>query len=165
MISVWLKLAHISALVLWCGGLFALPGLLRLRPAGDGPALWEAHRFARGVYIGVVSPAAFVAVSTGTVLVFVEEVFSVWFAFKLAAVAALVGVHARIGYLVPETFKPGRSFPLWRQVGLQGAIATAALAILWLVLSEPDLDFRLLPDWFFEPGGLHSASERLIPIP
>ncbi|HUG63327.1 MAG TPA: CopD family protein [Methylomirabilota bacterium] len=166
MISAWLKLAHIAGLTIWCAGLLMLPVLFRMRAAGDtGQSLWRLQRFARAAFIRIVSPAAFVAIGTGTALIFVEEVFTAWFALKLAAVGVLVAVHARVGYLVVEVYKPDGRYAFWRQAAMQGIASTAMFAVLWLVLAKPVLDFDVLPEWFHRPGGLHSASERLMPIP
>jgi putative membrane protein len=166
MTDAWLKFVHISGLTLWCAGLLVLPVLFRQRRRGDsGHSLWRLQRFARAVFIRLVSPAAFLAIGTGTALIFTREVFTVWFALKLVAVGVLVGLHVRAGYLVVEVYKPTGTFPLWRQAAMQSTASVAMLAVLYLVLAKPDLDFDVLPDWFHEPGGLSSASERLMPIP
>ena len=162
----WLKVLHIASLAIWCGGLLVLPMLFaRRRGLEQGPDLWDLHRFTRTVFVAITSPAAFVAIGSGIALIFAREVFTVWFAFKMLAVGVLTGVHVRAGYVIGRVFEPNHGFAAWRRVAGQGTALAAIAGILWLVLAKPDLDFAVLPDWFHQPGGLQSASERLIPIP
>lgn len=162
----WLKVLHIASLAIWCGGLLVLPAIFaRRRKLEVGPDLWELHRFTRTVFVGITSPAAFVAIATGTALIFAREVFTVWFALKLLAVGALAGLHVRAGYVIGRIFEEGGTYAGWRQLVGQSATVVVITGILWLVLAKPVLDFDVLPDWFHQPGGLQSASERLIPIP
>jgi protoporphyrinogen IX oxidase len=162
----WLKIVHIATLVVWCGGLLVLPGLFAQRPVGhEGPALWRLQRFARDGYTKIVSPAALVAIGSGTALIFAREVFTVWFALKLLAVGALAGIHVRAGYLIMDVFEKGGDYAHWRRIVTQVATVMVIVAILYLVLAKPNVDFEILPDWFHQPGGLRSASEMLMPIP
>jgi protoporphyrinogen IX oxidase len=161
----WLKAIHIASLVIWCAGLLVLPGLFAQKArASDKEALYHLQRFARSVFTVVTSPAAFVAVGTGTALIFVREVFTVWMALKLAAVGGLVLLHVHAGYLIVRIFGPERRFAAWR--GHATALATLAVisTILWLVLSKPFIDIASLPDWMRRPGGLQSLSESMRPI-
>lgn len=162
---VFLKLLHVTALSIWCGGLLVLPGLFRQRDQiADKEKLYELQRFARAIYIVVVSPAAFVAVFSGTALVFAREVFTVWMLLKLAAVGALVGLHVRTGFVLIQLFEPGRSYAFWRQALATGAAAGIVASILALVLGKPDLDLQL-PAWVTTPGGLQSLFETMRPMP
>jgi protoporphyrinogen IX oxidase len=162
----WLKVIHVSTLVIWCGGLLVLPGLYALRKKSvHDPATLRLQRFVRALFILIVSPAAFVAIGSGTALIFAREVYSFWFALKLLAVGALVGFHVLAGFRIVGVFKPGARYGALRALAAQGGTLVAVMAILWLVLAKPQIDLEVLPDWFHEPGGLQSFSERLMPIP
>lgn len=163
MIVVWLKAVHIAALVIWCGGLLALPGLFALRPAvGMGPELWHLQRFVRRAYRAVISPAAFVAVVSGTALVFVREVFTAWFAAKLAAVGVLTILHIRFGHVIVHLFEADAGYRAWRK-WLSLALVLASIgAILWLVLDKPPFELQPLPQWLVTPGGLREVTLPLI---
>jgi protoporphyrinogen IX oxidase len=162
----WLKVIHVSTLVIWCGGLLVLPGLFALRKGSiHDPATVRLQRFARALFIGIASPAAFVAIGSGTALIFARDVFSFWFALKLLAVGALVGFHVLAGFRIVGVFKPGGRYGALRAFAAQGGTLIVVTAILWLVLAKPQIELDILPDWFHEPGGLQSFSERLMPIP
>jgi uncharacterized membrane protein len=163
---VGLKVLHIASLAVWCAGLLVLPTLFALRPAGhEGPRLWRLQRFARSVFIRFASPAAFLAIGSGTALVFAREVYDVWFAVKLLAVGLLTILHVRAGFEVVGVFRRGEVYAAWRAAIAQGATAIVIVAILYLVLAKPVVDLGGLPAWMSEPGGLQSFTERFVPIP
>jgi len=161
-----LKALHIASLALWCGALLVLPTLFRHRGrVGEGLGADELHRTVRAVFVGLASPAAVVAVGTGTGLIFVGNVFTPWMFLKLAAVAALVGMHVRAGFVLFHLFDPGRRYPRWRQVGATILASGVLATILLLVLAKPHVRTDFLPQWMTEPGGLQSFSSIMIPMP
>lgn len=157
MLTVWLKALHISSLVVWCGGILVLPALFAHRPRVKSDAdLWQLQRFIRFAYTVVISPAAFVAVVTGTALVFLREVITDWFAAKLAVVGLLAVLHIRFGHIIMDLFDEGGRYQTWRMwLSILTALVVIA-AILFLVLAKPRFDLTVLPDWLLEPGGLQS---------
>ncbi|MDX6805879.1 CopD family protein [Terrihabitans rhizophilus] len=164
--SVWLKAAHICALVIWCGGLLVLPSLFALRgnhPAG--PDLWRLQRFVRFSYTYVVSPAAFAAIGTGTALIFVQEVFTPWFALKLLVVGLLALLHVRHGFVIVRVFEDDNGYSLTRNVVATCLTMAVVSAILLIVLAKPALDLNALPAVMHQPGALQSLFETMIPIP
>lgn len=161
----WLKAAHIVALIIWCAGLLMLPSIyVHRQSATSAEGLFHLQRFARATFVVIASPAAFVAVATGTVLIFAREVFTEWMAFKLAAVGVLVLLHVRAGFVVLRLFEPDRRFARWRQALATTATVATISVILWLVLAKPMVDLEGAPRWL-EPGGLQSLLETIIPIP
>jgi uncharacterized membrane protein len=161
-----LKSLHIVALIFWCGGLLVLPGLFGQRGISGGrEETLELQRFARRVFIGVTSPAAFVAVIAGTILLFMREVFTTWMMLKLFAVGLLVMIHVRAGFLILNLFKPHGRYAPWRRWAITAATLAVIGIILVLVLSKPFIDFSSLPLWMREPGGLQSLSEIIRPMP
>jgi protoporphyrinogen IX oxidase len=166
LITVYLKAVHIAALIVWCGGLLVIPALFAKRGKADtDPELWHLQGFTRFLYVGITSPAAFIAVASGTGLIFAREVFTAWFAMKLLAVGALVIVHVRIGFVVLKVFDEGKTYSLLRCMTATGIAATVMSTILWLVLMKPAIEIGPLPEWATTPGGLQSLSETMIPIP
>ena len=78
------------------------------------------HRFVRVCYVVIVSPAAFVAVGTGTALIFVSGTFVPWFTAKLFFVGLLVGVHVLTGLVIVRLFDEGEVYPVWRFLAVTG---------------------------------------------
>ncbi len=159
-----LKFVHIAAIALWCAGLICLPGLYAQRAHAKHPHhLYRLHGFVRFAYVSLISPAAFLAVATGTGLIFAVETFDVWFMVKLAFVGALVVIHVLTGLVIIRLFDKGETYPAWRFVGVTIVTVLVTVAILVVVLAKPALDVDFLPDFFFTPGALGEALSGLNP--
>ncbi|WP_182083892.1 CopD family protein [Aureimonas sp. ME7] len=166
MIVVWLKFVHVAALALWTGGILLMPVLLgQRRAAGEGPPLHRLHLFTRFAYVVVVSPAAFLAIASGTALIVAREVYFEWFALKLLFVGVLVALHVWIGLLVLSIFDEGGHFARWRVVASLVTLSTVMLVIFFLVSAKPVIPLGFLPDALFRPGGLSEIVSPLIPGP
>jgi protoporphyrinogen IX oxidase len=99
----YLKALHIVGLLLWCGGLFALPGMLAWHDPAIGQADYRRIRRATHyTYTFVVTPAAVIAVIAGTWLILIREVYEPWLYLKLAFVALLVALHGWVGHIIVE---------------------------------------------------------------
>jgi protoporphyrinogen IX oxidase len=162
----WMKVLHIAAIAVWCAGLLALPSLfVRKSRMRTKVGFARLHRFTRFTFISVTSPAAFVAVGTGTALIFLREVFTAWMILKLFAVGLLVMMHVWASYTTIHLFEPGRKFRIWQQVLMITGTLIAIAAILFFVLGKPAIDFGpLLPVWL-QPGAFHSSGEISMPTP
>jgi protoporphyrinogen IX oxidase len=155
MLAVWLKVLHIATLTLWGGGLLALPGLIahESRPvAGKGgrvDAVWR-HRVSRYAYDVIVSPAAVVAIGSGTALIFVTKPLEGWLFLKLAAVGGLVITHMTVGRCIDQLegveLRPSGPLPT---VLLLAAIFFICL-VLWLVLQKPEIPESVFPRFLLE---------------
>ncbi|AHB49250.1 membrane protein [Hyphomicrobium nitrativorans NL23] len=170
----FVKLIHIAAVAIWVGGLIALPachrrlGQLQARPRVQGghemdaseQRLRDAARFA---YVAIVSPAAFVAVTTGIVLIFQGGVVDPWFAVKLAFIVVLVVAHSLAGQTTARLSGKGSAYPAWRYVGATGLAGAITLATVAVSLSKPSLDGVSIPPALREPGALKTIVERVIP--
>lgn len=149
-----LKALHIAALVIWCGGLLALPLMLtRHDPAIAADEYTRIRKATHRAYVGLVTPAAVTAIVAGTWLIFFREVFVPWLYAKLVFVAALVAAHAWVGHVVvqiaerPDDYQPPQPYlPL-------ALILLPVFAILFLVLGKPDLSWVRVPQWLQEPLG------------
>ena len=156
MLAAWLKLLHIAALSVWAGGLLALPAqLVRERraaqqdPAADLGTLWQ-HRVSRFAYDVVVSPAALVAIGSGTALIFVTRPLEGWLFLKLVSVAALVAVHMYTGRIIDQIEEPELRLTARRAQVLFGLALVFIALILWLVLQKPAVPASLLPPWLLQ---------------
>lgn len=154
MTAILLKFAHIAAIALWSGGLICLPLLYAQRRALDGNALYRLHNFTRFFYIALVSPAAFVAVGTGTALIFVQATFEPWFTVKLALVAAMVIVHVTSGVVILRLFEPGQTYPAARSAIVSTLTVVVVASILVVVLGKPQWTEAGAVGQFFAPGAL-----------
>lgn len=149
-----MKALHIASLALWVGALIGQPLLLaRHRRAEEQEEFARVRRFAHFSYIGVTTPAAVIAVGSGTALIFLREVFEPWLYLKLLVVGLLVMFHALVGHLNVKVgeesgrFRPPRGLPLTMLV-----VATSTV-ILLLVLAKPDLSGFQFPSWLTAPLG------------
>src|SRR5690606_14913406 len=100
MTVVILKFLHAATISLWSAGLLALPFIYRQRRGLEGDHLYRLHIFTRYFYVGFVSPSAFVAIGTGTALIFLRETYVAWFSWKLLLVTVMTGIHLFSGLLI-----------------------------------------------------------------
>lgn len=135
----WLKFLHIVALVVWCGALLYLPALVwqgasrepRSGFGGDAPPV------PRFLFNTLATPAALLAIASGTLLFLIHGLLGGWLVFKLAAVTGMVVSHALLGWLILRLEEE-------RFGGLKAASLACALlaglgmlAVIVLVLSKP----------------------------
>lgn len=150
----YLKTLHVSMLCIWAAGLFALPLMLARHDPASGQVEYARIRHVTHYgYTLVVTPAALIAIISGTLLIFLRDAFVLWMFAKLVFVALLVAFHAWIGYVlvaVAETEgshrPPNPGLPLL-------LLLVPILAILTLVLGKPDLGEVPVPDWLSRPLG------------
>jgi putative membrane protein len=161
----WTKALHIAGLMVWCAGLLLLPTVFFRRNGLRGEELHELHRLARAVFVGITSPAAFIAVVAGISLIFLREVFTLWMALKLLAVGTLAVIHVINGYTLRRVFESDGNYARWLQFLATVATICVIATILWLVLAKPLVALEYLPEWLHRPGGLQSLLETIIPIP
>jgi protoporphyrinogen IX oxidase len=134
----WLKLLHIGAVIVWCGALLYLPLMLASAAAPASavspamPRLWP-----RQVFIGLTTPAALLAIASGTLIFATQGPLAPWLMFKLAFVGLLVLGHGACGLLVLRTERGELG-------GLRAAsrfilllLVASLLAVAWLVLRKP----------------------------
>ncbi|MCB5177541.1 MULTISPECIES: CopD family protein [Microvirga] len=151
----YLKALHIAMLSLWCAGLFALPLML----ARHDPAIGQADyaRIRRATHFGytfVITPAAVIAIASGTLLIFLREVFVLWMFAKLVFVALLVSFHAWVSYIIVAVAETEGSHTPPEPLVPTLLLMVPILAILTLVLAKPDLSRIPIPDWLEEPRGV-----------
>ena len=149
-----IKTAHVGFLAIWVAGLVALPRMLARHDPAIGQADFTRIRHATHYgYVWVITPAAVLAIGSGTVLIFLREVYTGWMFAKLVLVAGLVVVHAWVGHTIVTVAEtegrhdpPGPFLP-------NLALVLAALGVLALVLSKPELGELPIPAWLSQPVG------------
>ncbi len=162
-----LKFIHLAAISIWSAGLIALPFLFRQRLlANCRMDLDRLHRMTRFIYIGLTSPAAVIAIGSGTALIFFQATFQEWFSIKMALVAVMVMLHVAAGVLLPRVFLPGGSFGSSSYATLSGAYVVVITAIICVALAKPHIDANQFAIVLFSPGGLrHVLGEIKMPMP
>ncbi|TYB84622.1 CopD family protein [Oceaniovalibus sp. ACAM 378] len=148
------KVVHIAALIMWCGGLLALPLML----SRHGPSVMaDDYRMIRHAthitYTLCVTPAAVIAVIAGTWLIFLREAFEPWLFAKLAFVALLVASHAWIGHIVAKVAEEPTHQNPPQPFFVVVAVLIPILVILPLVLAKPAFDWIDFPEWLLTPRG------------
>lgn len=137
-VTTWLKVAHIVTLALWAGGLFALPILLALQP--DEPeraAYLRLRAMSRFAYTTLISPAAILAIITGSTLIPLADVDGSWLALKLTGVAGMALFHALCGHLLSELrFEPDAHRPALLQALIVVPLVLVP-GVLWVILARP----------------------------
>ncbi|MDW7748557.1 CopD family protein [Halomonas sp.] len=138
----WIKFLHIMALTSWCGALLYLPLLLALSargPAAATPFAAGAPPMPRFVYNSLATPAALLAIATGTLLFLMHGLAGGWLVLKLLAVVSMVMAHGASGWLILR-LEQGALHGV--AAGAMAALALAAvsmLAVIVLVLTKPAL--------------------------
>lgn len=135
-----LKLFHFVALICWCGALLYLPALIAAGTRVNDALFYRDHaHLTRMIFTLVATPAALLAIGSGTLLFVRDAVFAPWLILKLSAVAGMVLCHALCGVLVLRIERfPERA--IGRECLVIGVLITALIAMaLWLVLAKPAL--------------------------
>ncbi len=148
------KAAHLVFLGVWVAGLFALPRMLaRHDRAIAQEEFTQIRRATHFGYVWVITPAAVLAITSGSVLIFLRDVFTGWAFAKFVLVALLVGVHAWIGHtIIAVAETEGRHEPPEPLIATLVTLALV-LGILVLVLAKPELDELPFPGWLMQPLG------------
>lgn len=150
----YLKALHVAALLLWCAGLFALPLMLARHDPAIGQADYSRIRLASHYgYVGLVTPAALIAIAAGTLLIFLRDVFVVWMFAKLVFVALLIGFHAWVGHTIVAVAETEGEHQTPEPLVPLLLLILLILAILILVLAKPALEEVPLPNWLTQPRG------------
>ena len=166
-LTIFLKFVHLAAIAIWSGGLIVLPFLFwQRRTVGVGLDLDRLHRMTRFVYVEMTSPAAFIAIGTGTALIFLQATFQEWFSLKMVLVGTMVMLHVLAGLVLVRVFSPDGRFGLFSHVALTSAYLVLIAAIIWIVLAKPHIDSAQFAPDLFKPGALRQFfSEIRTPMP
>jgi uncharacterized membrane protein len=154
-VTTLLKFVHIATISIWSAGLVVLPYLFwQRRLLAAGSELDRLHRITRFVFVAMASPAAVVAIGTGTALIFTQGTFREWFTLKMVLVGMMVMLHVVAGLVAMRVFSPEGRFGARSTTLLTGLYLTLIVAIVWVVLAKPEIDSTQFADQLFRPGGL-----------
>lgn len=129
--------------------------MFRQRQAVDpGWELDRLHRMTRFVYVEIASPAAVIAIASGTALIFLQATFQEWFSTKLVLVGAMAMLHVVAGLVLGRLFLAGGRFGRISCVALSSAYIVLITAIIWIVLAKPHIDSNRFATDLFRPGAL-----------
>ena len=137
----WLMGLHVAALAIWCAGLLYLPALYSVQSRLRQHAQFHRMRvMSRMAFVVIASPAAVIAIISGTVLVYAAGASGGWLAAKLTVVAFMAIFHAYCGHMLARLGHESegrRSYrvPPWLVIPPVLMIGL----VLWLVLSKPVL--------------------------
>lgn len=96
----WLKILHVSAMVLWFTGLFFLPRLFAARHRrGRSADVAYFNPVANTLFFRMATPAALVAVASGMALIAYGPA-GAWLVVKLLLVAGAVMLHLYLGVVL-----------------------------------------------------------------
>ncbi len=155
---LWLKFTHIAALSIWMAGLFYIPALIAFRrTAGNAEDFVRLRISSQFVFMIIASPAACLAVASGTALLFFTDVRHPWMLAKLAGVGMLAVCHYRFGSLLAGLSGEDQNIPVIRARVITAIATIAALLVLWMVLAKPVFGEGPLPAWMTEPSGILSS--------
>jgi putative membrane protein len=134
----WLKILHVSAVIAWAGTLLYMPLLIAAASPRSRASREEGLPFhlLRGVFVNLATPAALLAIGSGTAIFLWSGLLAHWLMVKLALVGLLVLGHALCGMLL---LRVERGEPLAAGV-THGVMVLSLLwlaAIAWLVLRKP----------------------------
>lgn len=137
----WLMGLHIASLVTWCAGLLYLPALFSLQSNQGNRA--DFHRLqvmSRLAFVGIASPAAVIAIISGTALVYASGAVGGWLAAKLTAVAFMGIFHAYCGHVLAQLGHESRRRRSYRVQPWLVIVPVSLIGlVLWLVLAKPVL--------------------------
>jgi protoporphyrinogen IX oxidase len=136
MIYLWLKALHVTAVLIWTGGLLAaaLAIARASRPGADASLLDAIQRFDTRV----TAPAMFVVWGAGLALAMLRQWFpSPWLIAKLAIVVALSALHGVLAATLRRLSHGNASRPPARLRHAPIAIVASLAAIAILVVVKP----------------------------
>ncbi len=136
----WLKALHITFLILWSVGLLYMPALFAAYASvRDREERKRMRIITRFTFIVIASPAAVLAIITGTALVYATAIQGSWLPAKLAVVALMGFFHVYCGQRV-VTLETGRDIERRSfHIALVIVPFTLISTVLWLVLAKPAL--------------------------
>lgn len=149
---VAMKAIHVTTVIVWCAGLFALPLMLRhLVPEQSQGTFARLRKVTHYGYTRLMTPAAVIAVAAGLALIFLRETYTGWMIAKLAAVGLLACVHGFQGHVVLRSEEEKGRYDTPRASIMIIPAALAMTLILVIVLAKPAFPASLFPEWLMTP--------------
>lgn len=133
----WLKLLHLATVIVWCGALLYLPVLIANAAVSMQATARAVPQLPRSVYIGVATPAALLAIVSGTLIFVSQGLVAPWLLIKLAIVGMLAVGHGACGMLILRTERGQHAGVRAARYVLTSVTVLWLLGIAWLVLQKP----------------------------
>lgn len=137
---LWILVLHISALLFWCAALLYLPALIagmHTRQIEISEPYHQYGSIARFVFTHIATPAALLAIMSGTIVLLLNRTAELWLIIKLTLVVGLVVGHTLVGLLLLHTQeRSSKPVRLWCW-SLSAVLCVLITAILWVVLAKP----------------------------
>lgn len=127
---------HLVTVIVWCGALLYLPVMIA-NALRSTPATALAVPLPRSVYIGVATPAALLAIVSGTLIFVSQGLIAPWLMLKLAIVGLLALGHGTCGLLILRTEHGQHAGVRATCYVLTLLTLLWLLGIAWLVLQKP----------------------------
>ena len=145
---LWLLGLHIVALLCWCAAILCVPMLWQEGVHFDtGDATAGAVResrhdsgttvIPRRVFTWLATPAALLAIASGTALFLLMGTVQGWLLLKLVLVVMLVGAHIAAGLLMLRAERSDKAPPRYAAAGLSLLMLGIMTLIFCLVLAKP----------------------------
>lgn len=132
----WMLILHITALICWCGTLVYLPVLITSLSLQTDEMSLETD-LSRMVFTLILTPAALIAIVSGTLIFVQREIIANWLIVKLTFVSGLVVCHALNGWLLVKAKDMSPMNMKAACLSLVFAASIIMIIILWLVLAKP----------------------------
>lgn len=137
---IWFLVLHIVTLIFWCAALLYLPALIAGVHSRSTAIDEPAHRYgsvARFVFTTIATPAALIAITTGTLVFLLNRTVEVWLIGKLTLVTGLAVAHTFAGILLLQTqVRSDKPIARWCRI-LSGVLWFLMIGILVIVLAKP----------------------------
>lgn len=131
---------HIITLLIWCATLLYLPALIagihtqQIAISEPGNKYGSVARF---LFTFISTPAALLAIITGTLVFLINHTVEVWLIAKLTLVVMLAVSHTLAGLLLLHTQdRNPKPIQIWCKL-LSVLVALLMIAIVWTVLAKP----------------------------
>ncbi len=148
------KALHLSFVAVWVAGLIALPRMLaRHDPDIVQAEFTQIRRATHFGYVWVITPMAVLAIFTGSALIFMREIFTVWIFAKLVLVTGLVAMHAWVGHTIIAVAETEGEHEPPEPLVPTILIFSLVVGVLCLVLAKPELNELPMPSWLLQPLG------------
>ncbi len=136
----WMTALHLTFLLIWCAGLFYLPGLFAAYSrAGTVREHHQMRIITRFIFFAVATPAAALAILTGIALAYATDIQGNWLPAKALVVLLMILFHMYCGRRVIRLGKGRRMTSNAMLLALIAIPAVLVPLVLWLVLAKPDL--------------------------
>jgi len=153
-VIVALKALHLATLIFWCAALLALPLTMKVHdPVREPGQRGRSQKLTHGTDTRLATPAAVIAIGSGTASMFAGGVFEPWMFAKLVTVALLVALHVRIGLELERMQEADGKPRAPRALRLTLGVAFTMACVLALVLAKPAPPPTWSPDWLSKPRG------------